>query len=500
MDGGHFDFAIDATDGAQLSGLFSEIRELIETRLPGLRYELKCGPLDGELGPVVAHDSAVSLLDLPQFQTCMLTGNGPAAGHVRFGDDELATSANANARIQAGNEFRSGTTQDIIGLLSGKGTPLPLFDKLAQVPTGCSKSPGLEWNTPSDFEELCGKGYMAVVHADGNGIGQRQNALAQAAAGKKPLEKEADIQHFFHGMRVAVRRAVVAALNTTFRPILSDKEALDDWEMKASNDHGGSPRYLPRPYQLLMLGGDDLLLVCRAEYALPFLVAYARELRLGKDLFGGPITIGAGVAISRPSVPFNRLHAVAERLADSAKRKARTANNQVSVADWAVFTGSWPDDPIEARRQTDLQIINGTRVVTSGKPLNILESEGAGPLSSIEGLIKAKDSLAGGRRSTEKREKIGRAQLRGLASALREGEYVGELAYSQLAKGAKVAIEALTGKSPWERLAEGGPDGPPRVVLSRLPDLVEVCEIPTLGRAKAKTNDGPAEGEMGGVA
>ena len=54
---------------------------------------------------------------------------------------------------------------------------------------------------PSTFEALAGDGYLAVVHADGNGVG--------AAAGEDDVTRAA----FFHRNRVLLRRALHFAID-----------------------------------------------------------------------------------------------------------------------------------------------------------------------------------------------------------------------------------------------------------------------------------------------
>ncbi|MBM4369832.1 MAG: hypothetical protein FJ102_26720 [Deltaproteobacteria bacterium] len=460
MDGGHFVFLVH---DQQAASAIMAVRSHLDARLPGLRYEVKLGKAgDGALAADEAPVSAWLPEGVPQLELCQLSGRGVAsATWLHAGETHLVSSASAD-RAKAGDRFADGETKDTIGRLQGAGI-LPLF--------------GGAWQAPSDFNALCGNEYLAVVHADGNGIGRRQAAVEAAVAGREWAERESAVQAFFHAMRVAVREAVVKALVATFGRL--DADTLASFEGV-------------RPYQLLMLGGDDLLLVCRARFALPFLVNYARELAelpLGNP--ASPISIGAGVAIARPSVPFHRLHAVAERLADSAKRLYR-GGIDASVADWAVFTGAWPDDPIDARRMVALGTVDGTRLVTSGRPLRVLRAGAKeSPLASVQGLWERGRALYGAAAG----KRTGRGQLRSLVEALRSGEHVGRMAFEELAPSAKSALRDAGVTAPWEELV-AGPQG--RTVLSRVPDLVEVAEIPRLGRARAADHE-PGPGAAGAI-
>ena len=96
-------------------------------------------------------------------------------------------------------------------------------------------------------------------------------------------------------MRVAVRQALIEALNKTFCP--------DNFNKIKKVDKNGNKI---RPYQFLMLGGDDILLLTRPQDAFQFLVDFAEELKKHPvpDEEHKPISIGAGVVIASHKLPF----------------------------------------------------------------------------------------------------------------------------------------------------------------------------------------------------
>jgi hypothetical protein len=203
-----------------------------------------------------------------------------------------------------------------------------------------------------------------------------------------------------------------------------------------------------------MLGGDDLLLVCGARYALPFVVAYAEALAKLPLADGKPLTIGAGVAIAKETFPFFRLHAIAEALADSAKQRYRADPSLGSVVDWHITTNAWVDDPIAERRMESL----APGAVLSLKPYPVL-----GP-QSLAHLIAAAKSLT-------QSKQLARSQLRALVETLREGQKLGELAWYELPKGTRELLSgALERNTPWQ-LQSGD------MRLTDLPDLVELYEL-----------------------
>ena len=105
------------------------------------------------------------------------------------------------------------------------------------------------------------------------------------------------------------------------------------------------------PYIVLMLGGDDLLLVTVPEIALDFVVNFEKGLKeYNKDL-----TISAGIAFVKYNYPFSHGHELAESLLSSAKVKSKL-NNGKSAIDWHILFSSFNEDINEIRK--DEYILN----------------------------------------------------------------------------------------------------------------------------------------------
>jgi hypothetical protein len=172
-----------------------------------------------------------------------------------------------------------------------------------------------------------------------------------------------------------------------------------------------------------MLGGDDLLLLCRAEIALPFVVTLCQELdALQKDGNAFKLTLGVGVVIAKHTIPIHRLYEVVEQLAGSAKRRFRglkdAGEKSRSVVDWAVYSTAWVDDPDVVRRRDWLRGSEGELRALSQRPVDVL---GQG-LDSLQGLVRGAEQLAGAPRS----------QLRYLVDQLPRGRALSELAFAEL--------------------------------------------------------------------
>lgn len=400
-DGGHFEaqFASGAEAFSNAAG------QLLRSNLPGLRFRVS---IDGE----PRTKSGVHLsTELPVLAPCNWTGRGLASAIVVQGGEHPAVSLDVAQRHEAAKHTEDGTAVDVASLLSAK-------TKLQELVR------------PQELKDLVGHGYLALIHADGNGVGS-------GAAGQSDSERAA----FFHRNRVLLRRAV--------------KRAID----AHCPDTGQAP-LIP-----LMLGGDDLLLVTRAEIALPFVVTLCEELdALQKDDDGFKLTLGVGVVFAKHTIPIHRLHEIAEQLASSAKRRFRGFKDEVakrSVVDWAVFSSAWVDDPEEVRRRDWLRGSGNELRVLSQRPIDVI---GDRRPDSLQGLVRGAQQLA----------RAPRSQLRYLVDQLPRGRALSELAFAELPQEAKRPLAEAGVEEPWRRAGNAW--------TTALLDLVEIAEIGRLGR------------------
>ncbi|MBX3372778.1 MAG: hypothetical protein KF817_03010 [Phycisphaeraceae bacterium] len=429
-DGGHFE-AMFTAGGTEF---LKAAAELIRTELPGLPF---IASVDDRIQDI---PSAHCLTALPTLAPCEWSGHGFASAVIRTGDDRTPVSAEVARRHRAGRSAaKAGGGEAAKG-----GTATALLDTTS---VGALQP-------PLDFAALASGGYLAVIHADGNGVG----------SGLPVAEREDARATFFHRNRVLIRRAVTMAIDRTC-PVGAE-----------GSSEGGRGTAPVAPLQILMLGGDDLLIACRAELALPLCRAMCDALATiqGDRTGAGPsfrLTLGIGVVIARPTVPFHRLHAVAEALAGSAKRLYRglDAAERASVIDWAIYTTAWADDPAEVRRRDWIRGTGDDRRLLSHRPMRVL----GGALHHLDGLLEGADRLNAD-------EDTPRSQLRFLVEQLARGRHLSMLAYKELSAKARSALDnaGIRGRfAPWT-----SPAGGPPWVTSVL-DLVEVYEIARLGRS-----------------
>lgn len=139
---------------------------------------------------------------------------------------------------------------------------------------------------------------IAVIHADGNGIGQR-------VMGRDPTQMRSFSDALTAASEAAARRAV-ALLAKAFR-----------------QTGAGPEEKLPaRP---VVIGGDDFTFLVRGDFGIPFLhawlVAFEEETKRQPSL--GGLTACGGIAFVRRGFPFNQAHDIAEQLCKAAKSELR---------------------------------------------------------------------------------------------------------------------------------------------------------------------------------
>lgn len=479
-DGGHFQAVFASHERAE--AFWERAAALLTRQLPGLRFEIELYCLDSgkHLGnPAVM---TTSLAELPHFRVCEETGIEPAS--LIDPTSQKAISLKADALKRAGYFFQHDKRHQ-------DDHRLPGYDIVSLLQ---NQFPGYGVKPyPEDLEQLAGpSGYIAVIHADGNSIGERRRLWMAGKDQTDFIQYETENETFFHAMRCTVRAGLVAALHDTFA------------------GHLDGVRYLP--YQVLMLGGDDLVLVCQARFALDFVRHYARQLQTRPIPWQNnetrPISMGAGVVIARYSIPFHRLHALAEQLAGSAKRlyrrqpqDAQGARPERSVVDWLTTTASWVDSP-EADRQRHQWVrysVAGTAetLALSGKPYFVLPSAASAEpvLDTLAGLLDASHKLQPAKTAAEsgnpQQLPLARSQLKDLAQALHQGRGYARMRFRNLPQALRDTLkEPAHGGLTVETLFQEDPVRKNHY-LTRFLDLLEIMEIGHLGRKDADKDAEP---------
>jgi hypothetical protein len=433
-DGGRFYVQFSCNQSAE--DFVNKAKALIREQLPTIRFKINIEPTtssNSQKDINEFHSPAMPTFLQQDVLEDLKPANTTIAENTATKKQIYVSSATKQRRVASTRFFSAQRTKDIIGLLQNQ--------------LKCQYK-----KYPKDFNDMCGDDYLAVIHADGNGIGDAFKAHREKSHKNVTVHSEA----FFFEMRSRCRAAVISAINLTFQPQFGANKPIDKIQ----------------PYQLLMLGGDDLVLTCKGEYAFTFIKHYAKKIAEStfNDSLIPNLSIGAGIVLSKPSVPFHHLHALAEQLATNAKKWRVDNKIEGSVVDWIITSQSRLDE-LKAVRQA--QVIeykdhenNKVKLNITAKPyvINQPAKQAAHEFSgNLEDAWQNASILAG----LIKDKKMSRSQFRFMAEQIPKGKYVSELAYQEL------SLENLVKKrSIWHSLDKDNHE-----YVTQLYDEIELIEL-----------------------
>lgn len=185
---------------------------------------------------------------------------------------------------------------------------------------------------PQDSDALQNDGWIAVIHADGNGIGQLFTSFAERA-----LRIDRESGDRATGLTLDRHKELLAAF--TYGLDLATETALDT----ATRDALRGQRETSGTILPVVFGGDDVTVVCHAGFALElarrFVLAFKEQTARQTSVMaiaGEPLTSSAGIAYVKPHHPFSAAYALAEELTASAKTARHLAGGEVSAVDFHV--------------------------------------------------------------------------------------------------------------------------------------------------------------------
>lgn len=247
----------------------------------------------------------------PLMRECSSTSHLPAlTSTYDWGDESLMLSEAAKRKREESR--KSGRSSAWAGWMAYLGQAGPWPDE------DCW--PGLRPRGAVDFEkarrvarQTARRGYVGLVYADGNAMGR----LVQET------DSPETCQAFSTIVDDSIREACYRALTQVFGPEIA---AIRE---QASNG--------PLPADILLLGGDDLLVLLPADLALEFALTVTKQFesvtqeriaelpqgsarRFFQDRQVERMTISCGVAFATATYPFYLLLDLAEELLRSAKK------------------------------------------------------------------------------------------------------------------------------------------------------------------------------------
>lgn len=286
--------------------------------------------------------------------------------------------------------------------------------------------------------------YIAVIHADGNGMAQRIGEITNWFGAPAQNRQYITVMRRFSK---AIADSVLSAVRSTLNKLndkIDKKEKAIIHRVKTRRSDGteyeretgridlksdGRKTFLP--FRPLVLAGDDVTFVTDGRLGLSLAVYYLREaerhseieLRRLKEELAIPLgvtrlTSCAGVSIVKSHYPFARAYALAEELCQKAKSYRRELNREPggwdgSCLDWH-FTVNGLSSSLDEVRKKEYSVPDGSLTL---RPVTLSENRHE-PYRSWEvelALIKAFQGTGWSGRRINK--------VKTLRGALREGRH-----------------------------------------------------------------------------
>jgi hypothetical protein len=378
--GGHFEALFSSIN--ELNGFVTESKHIIDRDLPGLEYSISWREFDPNESfqvylkkPVTTDSGYVSdptWYDLPYFELCNWDGVSYATNYDQQEKKYLGSKAHDMVE-QADRFYKLETGDSIASLYQGLEV--------------CGES------LAKNLEELakCGgslkRNMLAYIKIDGNGTGDRFREMRKGIEKVKALEAFISIESFWADNR---DRIMMSLLET-----LKSKEVL-------------SHKTDTLPYLLMMLGGDDLFLVCIPDIAIFIATSLAKNM-------GDKYPISAGIAFVKASYPIALANHLAESCLDSAKAGSYRKPGKPAYIDWHVHFDAVSQEIADIRRNAYmLHYQDGKSKVTellSARPYLLHETKAL--LDTVQSMASKLDSPE---------EEAANNKIKGYRSILKNGK------------------------------------------------------------------------------
>jgi len=249
---------------------------------------------------------------------------------------------------------------------------------------------------PQDLEAIGNRchrprsGFVGFFYADGNDLGSLLNG-----EGREPQEYIRISQQIKKALEMAVFEALAG-------------------QLQPYSEGSGDDRIWIHPFEILTIGGDDVLLIVPGDVALPIAGEICRifEERVNEPPLSRHVTLSAGLVIADQHNPIYFLHDLAEDLLRSAKRKAKSSSVKQGTVDFLVLKS-------QSMLETDLESLRHSPAYTAGNGDLLLTCR---PYTWRELREQLWDVAC-------KLREYPRSQVYALSEALHQGQLVGSVFY-----------------------------------------------------------------------
>lgn len=177
------------------------------------------------------------------------------------------------------------------------------------------------------------KSLVGVVHVDGNSVGQKIKTWLDEKVNKSASDDE--VRKEYGEWSRAIDRLGQSALKAAVDRVCAAEKTgrLKAIGIGRNKDTDTNQRFLPlRP---ILLGGDDITLVCDGRIALDLAATMLKTFEENGNIpHLGKLTASAGVAIAPAHAPFSRIYEISEKLCATAKAMLKDKQISGCAIDW----------------------------------------------------------------------------------------------------------------------------------------------------------------------
>lgn len=232
---------------------------------------------------------------------------------------------------------------------------------------------------PLDFDDLGrSKGdfsYIAVVHADGNGMGKTLQRIIQKYENQSGIDNNRKLIDRIRAFSNAVNQAGSAALKAVVDEVVHWSE--QERASERNDETNGDKSKFNLAIRPIVFGGDDVTFVCDGRIGLKaaqiFLDAFSKQSipdAEGNTQFG---LAAAGVAIVKTHYPFARAYQLSEELCKNAKN---IFERKAPAIDWHLAQSGLFGDLSDIRQREYDEVHNNDGSIKSSllmRPLTTTE-------------------------------------------------------------------------------------------------------------------------------
>ncbi|NEP56070.1 MAG: hypothetical protein F6K31_03465 [Symploca sp. SIO2G7] len=172
--------------------------------------------------------------------------------------------------------------------------------------------------------------YVAVVHADGNGMGKRFQKFGE---GKSNRDYITAMRQLSHSVNQAGINALQKVVDILIRSIKLEANGTRTVKGKFTIKEYNEKYNLP--FRPLVYGGDDVTFVCDGRLGLELAAIYLEELEKQPIADGRILNACAGICVVKTHYPFARAYQLSEDLCKGAKKFVKNEDQgDFSALDW----------------------------------------------------------------------------------------------------------------------------------------------------------------------